>query len=279
MNATAADQLVARYLARLQAALRDLPAARREELLEQQVSEHIATARAELGAQASEAKIRTLLERLGDPAAIAAEAGHGSDQPVEPPRARPGWLEVAALVLLPIGGIVVPVLGWFVGVALLWTSQRWSVRDKLLGTLVVPGGLALPLALGLFTTSLESCVTSPVPASGGHPNAGLHRRPARMAASARPGGVGAAAPGPHRDRHLPRRAAAAPAQRCRLTAIAEIRPGRSPPTTASAETILSADLGTSPQPCLYPSAQETAVLQAEFVLLRSSQDVRHATRP
>jgi HAAS len=165
MNATAADQLVASYLARLQAALRDLPAARRDELLEQ-VSEHIATARAELGAQASEAEIRMLLDRLGDPAAIAAEAGHGSDELVEPPRARPGWLEVAALVLLPIGGIVVPVLGWFVGVALLWTSERWSVRDKLLGTLVVPGGLALPLALGLFTTTTETCVTAPVPASG-----------------------------------------------------------------------------------------------------------------
>jgi hypothetical protein len=165
MNATAADQLVAGYLARLQAALRDLPAARRDELLEQ-VSEHIATARAELGAQASEAEIRMLLDRLGDPAAIAAEAGHGSDELVEPPRARPGWLEVAALVLLPIGGIVVPVLGWFVGVALLWTSERWSVRDKLLGTLVVPGGLALPLALGLFTTTTETCVTAPVPASG-----------------------------------------------------------------------------------------------------------------
>jgi hypothetical protein len=168
MNATAADQLIARYLARLQAALRDLPAARREELLEQ-VSEHIATARAELGAQASEAEIRTLLDRLGDPAAIAAEADHGSDQPVEPPRARPGGLEVAALVLLPIGGIIIPVLGWFVGVALLWTSQRWSVRDKLLGTLVVPGGLALPLALGLFTTTTETCVTTPVPASGATP--------------------------------------------------------------------------------------------------------------
>jgi hypothetical protein len=168
MNATAADQLVARYLARLQAALHDLPAARREELLEQ-VSEHIATARAELGAQASEAEIRTLLERLGDPAAIAVEAGQRPDEHLQPPQARPGWLEVAALVLLPIGGIVVPVLGWFVGVALLWTSPRWSVRDKLLGTLVVPGGLALPLALGLFATSTQSCVTTPVPASSDTP--------------------------------------------------------------------------------------------------------------
>ncbi len=168
MNATAADQLVARYLARLQAALRDLPAARRDELLEQ-VSEHIATARAELGAQANEAEIRMLLERLGDPAAIAAEAAQRPDEHLQPPQPRPGWLEVAALVLLPIGGIIVPVLGWFVGVALLWTSQRWSVRDKLLGTLVVPGGMALPLALGLFATSTESCDVTPMPAPSDSP--------------------------------------------------------------------------------------------------------------
>lgn len=166
MNATAADQLVANYLARLQASLRDLPAARREELLEQ-VSEHIAIARAELGAQASEAEIRTLLERLGDPATIAAEAGQHPDEPVQRPQARPGLLEVAVLILLPIGGIVIPVLGWFVGVALLWISERWSVRDKLLGTFVVPGGLALPLAIGLSASSAETCGPTPNPTSGG----------------------------------------------------------------------------------------------------------------
>ncbi len=33
-------------------------------------------------------------------------------------------------------------LVWVVGVVLLWRSRAWSVRDKLLGTLVVPGGLA-----------------------------------------------------------------------------------------------------------------------------------------
>jgi hypothetical protein len=166
MNATVADQLVAEYLGRLDAALRDLPAARREELLEQ-VREHIATARAELGDGASEAEIRTLLDRLGDPATIAAEAGERPTDGVEPTRARPGWREIAVLVLLPIGGIVIPVIGWFVGVALLWSSDQWPAHSKLIGTLVVPGGLALPLALGSFATWTEQCSSSPTQVSGG----------------------------------------------------------------------------------------------------------------
>jgi hypothetical protein len=33
-------------------------------------------------------------------------------------------------------------LVWVVGVVLLWRSRAWSTRDKLIGTLVVPGGLA-----------------------------------------------------------------------------------------------------------------------------------------
>jgi hypothetical protein len=166
MNATVADRLVAEYLARLDAALRDLPTARREELLEQ-ISEHIATARAELGDQAGEAEIRTMLDRLGHPAAIAAEAGQPPAESLESSQPRPGWREIAALVLLPIGGIVIPVIGWFVGVALLWSSDQWSARSKLIGTLVVPGGLALPLALGSFATWTEHCSSSPTQVSGG----------------------------------------------------------------------------------------------------------------
>jgi len=51
-------------------------------------------------------------------------------------------MEVAALILLLIGGVVIPFLGWLVGVVLLWSSKVWSTRDKLLGTLIVAGGLA-----------------------------------------------------------------------------------------------------------------------------------------
>jgi hypothetical protein len=33
-------------------------------------------------------------------------------------------------------------LVWVVGVVLLWRSRAWTTRDKLIGALVVPGGLA-----------------------------------------------------------------------------------------------------------------------------------------
>ncbi len=33
-------------------------------------------------------------------------------------------------------------VGWIVGLVLLLSSRAWTVRDKLIGTLIVPGGLA-----------------------------------------------------------------------------------------------------------------------------------------
>jgi hypothetical protein len=60
---------------------------------------------------------------------------------------RSSWREVAALVLLPFGGVIVPVAGWLVGVFFLWASDAWTRREKVLGTLIVPGGLLLPLLL------------------------------------------------------------------------------------------------------------------------------------
>ena len=63
-----------------------------------------------------------------------------------PVRAQREWLEPLAIVLLLLGGLLGGV-GWLVGVVLLWLSDVWTTRDKLIGTLVVPGGLALPLVL------------------------------------------------------------------------------------------------------------------------------------
>jgi hypothetical protein len=77
---------------------------------------------------------------------------------------RRGWQETVAIVLLLVGGFLWGV-GWLVGVVLLWLSDVWTVRDKLIGTLVVPGGLVLPLYLavgfGRSGSSSGLCITGP----------------------------------------------------------------------------------------------------------------------
>jgi nitrate reductase NapE component len=85
MNQTRGDALVAEYLDRVRAAAAGLDPGRREELI-QDLREHIATARAELTTE-TEADVRAILDRLGDPTAIAAEAAVG--EPVRPPVAPP----------------------------------------------------------------------------------------------------------------------------------------------------------------------------------------------
>jgi hypothetical protein len=71
--------------------------------------------------------------------------------------------------VLLVGGVLGLVLGvpgalagWIVGVVLLWTSPRWRWGDKLVGTLIWPGGLAAPLFLMAFATtaSAYSCGSS-----------------------------------------------------------------------------------------------------------------------
>jgi hypothetical protein len=157
---TEVDALIRRYLQDLEAALHDLPANRRQELLDE-VGEHIATARAGLEPE-TEAGVRTMLERLGDPADIAAESRERFGVPAAPAGPVTPWLEVVALVLL-----VIPFIGWVVGVVLVWLSRRWTTRDKLIGTI---GGMSWLLA-GLGTIMASGAggpVTEP-----GDPSAGL----------------------------------------------------------------------------------------------------------
>jgi len=67
-----AQRIVSDYLAAVDNAARDLPPGRRVELVTD-LAEHIATARVELTPE-TEAGLRDILDRLGDPHAIAAEA-------------------------------------------------------------------------------------------------------------------------------------------------------------------------------------------------------------
>ncbi|WP_327633646.1 hypothetical protein OHB24_27045 [Kribbella sp. NBC_00482] len=67
----------------------------------------------------------------------------GPTQPVAEPRLRP-W-DWGALVLLAVGPFLL-VIGWLIGVWLLWTSNRWSTVWKLVGTLAWPVGWAAMVA-------------------------------------------------------------------------------------------------------------------------------------
>jgi uncharacterized membrane protein len=155
------DRLVADYLARLVAAAASLPVDRRAELIEE-ISLHIAEARAVLPtAGAGASAVSEVLERLGRPEDIvraAAEDAATDAAPLTPAAgtrapgmrvARRSAFDIGTVVLLLFGGLLIG-LGWIVGVVMLWASPRLRTSDKLLGTLVWPGGLAAVLALPRF---------------------------------------------------------------------------------------------------------------------------------
>lgn len=62
---------------------------------------------------------------------------------------------VVTVLLLILGGFVVPVVGWFAGVVMLWAGDRWSIGDKLLGTLIWPAAVGLPLAAAAAAGALK----------------------------------------------------------------------------------------------------------------------------
>ncbi|HEY4914814.1 MAG TPA: hypothetical protein VIJ91_12950 [Candidatus Dormibacteraeota bacterium] len=131
MSAPHADQLVHEYLDRLDSLLAGVPQRRREEILDE-ISKHIAEQRSQIPDE-SDADLRNLLERIGDPAEVADAARDDGETVTMPkPARRIGPIEVLALVLTP--------LIWPAGVILLWLSPAWNVRDKLIGMLVPPGG-------------------------------------------------------------------------------------------------------------------------------------------
>ncbi|HEX9034953.1 MAG TPA: hypothetical protein VF834_24180 [Streptosporangiaceae bacterium] len=159
------DQLVADYLRRLASAASGLPDDRRNELLEE-ISAHIAEARA--SADLGDAGIRDVLDRLGDPAAIVMAAGPVAASPGQRPASdRAGAFEIVAVLFLLVGGLVFPLVGWVVGVVLLWASSRWQTKDKVLGTLIWPGGLLAPLVV-FFLASMP--ISAQVCTAGGSSN-------------------------------------------------------------------------------------------------------------
>ncbi len=168
MEFTVVDPLVEDYLRRLDAAAYPLGDDRRGELMAG-IREHIEAA-VESGEVHDEASLRALLDRLGDPDEIVAAARDdgsgatpyplGASAPVT--YRRPGiGLEITAALFLTVGSVLL-VVGWLVGVVLVWSSRRWTIGEKLLATLVFPGGPFAALVVGGAAASVTSCSTASV---------------------------------------------------------------------------------------------------------------------
>lgn len=147
MTTVTVHPLAIAYLNRLRDAGRGLPRRDFRELYDE-VEAHLAET---TSAAMSDAEVLTVLDRLGDPEEIIEAQAPSQPAAVDGPGAR----EWSAIVLLLFGGFIFGV-GWLVGLVLLWSSRLWTVRDKVIGTLVIPGGLATVLILGLVLATTSS---------------------------------------------------------------------------------------------------------------------------
>ncbi|HXY71917.1 MAG TPA: hypothetical protein VEM41_05190 [Actinomycetota bacterium] len=164
MTSSTLHPLAEEYLARLRTAAGRLPPDRRDDLMSE-IEAHLAES---VPPDATEAQVRTAIDRLGDPEQIV--AAESLDEPALPARTT-GPLEWVAIGALLIGGIVLPIAGWVAGVVMLWVSRAWTVRDKVIGTLVLPLGLAPALVYSFLVLSLParkcfSVTRSPLAAGG-----------------------------------------------------------------------------------------------------------------
>lgn len=180
------DELLARYLAELEEETNDLPADARDDLLTE-IRAHLA----QVGADGDGIALRDAIDRLGSPTEIAASARAAEGLPMiappmpptsgtpgvpgaaaRPSRARDTWTVLMLLLgpvalavllgmvnrgLLLIGVIAGTAIGW----GLLWSSATWTTPEKLLGSLVWPGGFVTPFLVMTLATSVCTESTGP----------------------------------------------------------------------------------------------------------------------
>ena len=152
MSTSSLHPVATAYLQQVRREGRDLPGDRLAELMID-LEEHLLAA---IPVDATEEEAREILARFGEPHEIVAAARPELMVPVE----RRGSREWVAIFLLLLGFFAAGV-GWVVGVVLLWRSRAWTTRDKLIGTLVLPGGLflsAVLLLVALGKPRKEMCI-------------------------------------------------------------------------------------------------------------------------
>jgi hypothetical protein len=145
------EKLIRSYMKEVRRELRGLPRNRKRRHLKE-VQARIADARSSLASE-SEPDIRRMLERLGHPADVVAEAHDFSARPI-----RRGALEDGALILVSplvilVAVFVTPVLllGWVVGAIMLGLSRAWTAGEKLIGVLLS----GFSVGAGIIGFSLE----------------------------------------------------------------------------------------------------------------------------
>ena len=177
MSSTAIDQLVSDYLESLRDATTDLPTAERDELVAN-IAEHIAASMEELDPP-NEAGVRTILDRLGSPADIAAEARGQSSRPAPAPAAPaapavpapavpasvpgPGALEWGGVAMLGIGSYLLPVIGTVAGLVMVSMSRWWSTRQKVMATVLSLAGLLVIPLIGISLFVARTSQSGPGP--------------------------------------------------------------------------------------------------------------------
>lgn len=158
----AAQRLISDYLLQVQeATARLLPDARTELLT--QLGDHIRDARAGLD-DGDVDGARAILDSLGTPAQIAAAAFNEPDAMPSGRTAAEKRYDLITVLLLSVGSLCIPIIGWLAGVYMLWNGPRWTLRDKLLGTLVWPlgpTGLLMVRVLIPIGGSVEVCTLEP----------------------------------------------------------------------------------------------------------------------
>lgn len=158
---------VERYIHELAIALSGFPPEEREDVIAG-IREHIEDALLAI-AEPTPADVRRILDDLGDPLAIAADAGATQSAREVPPNVSPpdrpeplsgarllasDWVPAAPLFAFGVGAIftlaglgALTVLGWLAGVAILIGSPLWRAAEKVTATGVVLIGV---LALGSY---------------------------------------------------------------------------------------------------------------------------------
>lgn len=159
MNHSIKEPDVRSYLADLEVRLAHLPGEQSEEILFG-VREHIAEAMDRGGQSTAE-----ILAGLGSPDDIAAgvaapdvPAQQGKAQtPVRTPLLESSLWVALTTILLAFGGFLY-IVGWFVGLAGLWMGTRWKIWEKIMGTVLFPGGVLGSIYIA--TLPVRSTLTS-----------------------------------------------------------------------------------------------------------------------